>query len=83
MSLLAPVLIDQEYTITDNLVSYTVPIFTVDPEWCDVVYSFTVTDPRGKLAIKFDANMDQRIFKFFNDGTDLALAGVEFTDYTV
>lgn len=82
VSLQAPTLENQEYTITGGLVTYTVPIFTVDPDWCDIIYSFEVTDPTGQNAITFDANMDQRIFTFFNDN-DIALANNDFKDYIV
>ena len=82
VALAAPSLVDQEYTITQNSVVYQIPVFTVDPAWCDIIYSFTVTEPNGQLAITFDANMDQRIFTFDNVDS-VALAGEIFKDYTV
>ena len=51
-------LVDQEYTITDNLATYQIPKFVIDPAWCDIIYSFTVTAPEGQFAVNFDANMD-------------------------
>ena len=60
-------------------------MFTVDPAWCDIVYSFEITEPsapNGQLAVTFDANMDQRIFTFKNID-NVALAGDDFIDYTV
>ena len=36
--------LDQNYTITDSQLTYEVPAFTVDPPFCEVIYSFTVKD---------------------------------------
>jgi hypothetical protein len=59
-----------------------VPIFTYVPVFCDVVYSYTVTDPFGQFAINFDANQFVRKFSFFND-KNLALSGSTKTEYIV
>ena len=82
VSIAAPTVVDQEYTITDAAGTYQIPAFTIDPAWCDVIYSFTVTDPSGQFAVSFDANMDQRIFTF-NNIDNVALAGTDFIDYEV
>ena len=58
------------------------PEFTISPDWCDTVYSFTITDADGQLAVQFDANQDIRTFTFFNDD-NISLADLDFKDYTV
>ena len=47
-----------------------------------MIYSFVVTDPSGQDAINFNANMGERVFTFSNMDK-IALAGQNFTDYTV
>jgi hypothetical protein len=38
----------QEYTITDkDAVSYIVPVYTVDPAWCAITYTYSITDQSG------------------------------------
>ena len=32
------------YIITDDAQTYQVPIFTVDPDWCEIAYTFSVDD---------------------------------------
>ena len=58
------------------------PIFTYVPAFCDVVYSFSVTDPIGQFAITFDANQFIREFSFYNDN-NLALSGSANTEYKI
>lgn len=43
-------LVDQVYTITDTVVTYTIPEFVAVPDFCDTVYSFTVATPDGQFA---------------------------------
>ena len=49
------------------------PDFTVQPAWCDVVWSFDVAPADGVLAVTFDNNQEVRRFTVFNqDRVDLA-----------
>ena len=75
-------LIDQEYTITQPAFTYQIPKFVIEPSWCDIIYSFKITDPIGQYAVVFDANMEERIFTFFND-TGLNLAGALGTEVSI
>ena len=64
VSLVPSTLTDQEYTITQNEDSYQVPAFDADPIWCDITYSYSVSDPSGdKAIISFDAAT--QTFSFF------------------
>ena len=74
------VLTDQEYTITQTALPYTVPVYTSDPVWCDITYSYTITDPSGDPVLSFDA-LTQTFT--FNYSTDVILSGSDFIDYTV
>ena len=47
--------LDQEYTITQTTFDYQVPAFTVEPDWCAIAYSYTISDPAGNAAFTFDA----------------------------
>ena len=64
MSLAAPNLENQEYTITDNPVTYQVPEFVSDPNWCAVTYSFTITLIAGDAAVIFNSDESIRTFTF-------------------
>ena len=78
----AAALADQEYTITQNAFSYQVPVYTPDPVWCDVIYSYTITNVAGDAAVTFDPDPLVRTFSF-NQIDDLTLSGNTFTDYIV
>ena len=48
VSVVAATLTNQEYTITDDdAVPYTVPIYTADPAWCAIRYTYTITGVPG------------------------------------
>ena len=48
VSVTPSVLTNQEYILTDlDTAPYTVPVYTADPSWCAIVYTYTVTDPSG------------------------------------
>ena len=64
---------DQAYTITDYSKSYTVPVFEVDPSYCQLTYSLQVSPSDGSSAVSFEADTEI-IFTFFNDD-DVSLAG--------
>ena len=73
-------LTDQEYTITQGAFDYVVPVYTADPLWCAIEYSYTISDTLGNSALTFDGS--SRAFTFFNFD-DLAPAGLDFQDYTI
>ena len=62
VSLTASTLTDQEYTITQDLFTYQVPVYTVDPAWCAITYTYIITDPAGDAAVLFDDST--QIFTF-------------------
>ena len=53
-SVIGSALTDQEYTITQAAFPYTIPAFNSDPSWCDISYSYTITDISGDPALTFD-----------------------------
>ena len=63
-----------------SAVKYLVPLFTVDPSWCSITYSHTVTAVEGDSAVTFDALTPEFTF-FYN--TDTSISGPDFKDYTV
>ena len=56
------------------------PHITVEPAWCTVTYSYTLSDEVGDHAVTFDDDLRQ--FSFFNDDK-LELSGAVSKDYTV
>ena len=78
------ILVDQEYTITTAAVVYTFDQFIVDPIYCEMTYTYQVTDSFAAGVVQsFDS--DTRTITFYYD-TDIALSGgsaIEFTDYTI
>ena len=81
-SLLQPILENQEYTITDVPMPYQIPEFTVDPPWCDVFYTYSISTPEGDAAVDFDSDPTSRTFTFSNL-EDIYLSGTDFQDYTI
>ena len=52
VSVVAATLTNQEYTITDDdAVPYTVPIYTADPAWCAIRYTYTITGVPGDAIL--------------------------------
>ena len=51
VSIIPSTLSDQEYTITQNKFTYQVPVYTSDPSWCEITYSYTITDFAGDAAV--------------------------------
>lgn len=80
VSVTPSVLTDQEYTIIETELDYIVPPYTVDPSWCAISYSYTVTAIDGDSALSFDDVTPKFTFDY---QTDTALSGPIFTDYTV
>ena len=74
------ILNDYEYVITDYAIEYQITPFEVDPDRCQLTYTFSVTDSAGEAAVSFDA--DTLTFTFFND-EDVELGGVEEELYEV
>ena len=82
-SVTASVLTNQEYTITDDdALPYTVPVYTADPAWCAITYTYTITDVSGDAVLIFNDDPLVREFSFYYDA-DLLLCGLASTDYTV
>jgi len=56
VSVTASTLTDQEYTITDNVATYTVPVYTANPSWCAITYTYTIKDSEGNVVgnVSFD-----------------------------
>ena len=65
-SLIAPELVDQEYTITDVADLYQIPPFLAEPAWCDIEYTYTIEDIEGSAAVEFDNDPDSLTFTFEN-----------------
>ena len=74
------VLTDQEYTITETALVYAVPVYTSDPVWCDITYSYTITDTSGDAVLTFDPLTQTFTFE---EPTDVSLSGIDFIDYTI
>jgi len=75
-------LLDQDYTITDTAKLYQVPAYVVDPIWCAITYTYSVTDFAGDRALTFDNAQETREFTISNTN-DLNLSGPTSKDYTV
>ena len=56
---------------------YQIPEFTVDPPWCDVSYTYSITVPEGDAAVSFDSDPLSRTFTFSNL-EDVFLSGTDF-----
>lgn len=55
-------------------------IYTVDPAWCEIIYSYQIDDTAAKVAINFDPVA--RLFKFkYSD--DLNLCDSTSKDYII
>ena len=55
VSVTASRLTDQFYTITQNALVYKIPLYTANPSWCAITYSYTINSSVGVAAI---ANWD-------------------------
>ena len=69
-------LVDQEYTVTQTLFAYQIPPFVANPLWCDITYSYSVTDVAGDAAITFDTVTQTFMFDY---SADLSLLGQDYT----
>ena len=86
-SVAAPSLENQEYTITQDPVTYTVPVFTADPAWCAITYTYTITDSNGNnvvIATFSPLSFDDiaRLFTIDYE-TDLDFSGPTSKSYTI
>lgn len=64
-------LVDQVITITEEKKTYDFLPFYIQPDWCDISYTWSVDDDAVKSAARFDRNLKQ--FSFFYQGnTDLS-----------
>ena len=80
VSVTASVLTNQEYTITQTTFDYQVPVYTADPLWCEIIYTYGITDISGDAALTFDPLT--QIFSF-EQLDNLLLSGDVSTNYTV
>ena len=74
---------NQEYTVTNTLLTLTFSAFTANPSFCAITYTYSVTDPAGAGAI---SSFDSATRKFNFYYTNLSLSGgygFSFADYTV
>ena len=70
----------QEYTITQSVFTYEVPVYVSNPAWCAITYTYSITDAAGIVALTFDPTT--RIFTF-NQVDNLSLSGSNYKDYEV
>ena len=70
--------------MTDTQLTYQVPPFTIDPAFCDIVYTYTVKDGNGDDFAACSNCFDPatQLFTFHYDA-DLGVSGPDFIDYTV
>ena len=76
------VLVDQEYTLTGTSVDYIFDAFTVDPPFCDIIYTYSLAEATGEPVVSVS---DSRTFKFeyITDLDPLVDRLALFKDYTV
>lgn len=55
-------------------------VYTAEPSWCEIIYTYTISDPLGDTALTFDALTQTFTFDKIDD---LAPSGSAFIDYTV
>ena len=60
--------------------AYQFPVYTADPAWCDIIYTYTINDSAGEAAFTFD-DVNQKFT--FSYSADLLLSGPTSTDYTI
>ena len=66
-SLTSSTLEDKVYTITDTAVTYEVPNFVSELEWCEITYSYEVEDSSVSVAVSFDAASKTFTFEYSED----------------
>ena len=61
------------------------PPFTIDPTYCDIVYTYTVKSKLTGVDFAACSNcFDPLTLEFtFHYDSDLLIAGIDFLDYTV
>ena len=79
-SIQAGELVNQEYTITDEPKSYQFSQFSVEPDWCDIIYSYSLENNSIQQTISFDETT--RTFTFSNE-EDIHLAGESSSTYVI
>ena len=82
VSIIAPTLEAQEYTITDSAKTYKIPVFIPDPAWCDINYSYSVDIPAVNSAVTFYPDASERLFTFEYTAS-LSLCDLISTEYIV
>ena len=51
LSITSPVLVDQEYTLTDANMVYGFESFVADPPICDIMYTYSLSDAVGNPVV--------------------------------
>ena len=82
VSVASSTLTSQEYTITDTAKTYQIPVFTANPAWCEITYTYTIADVSGDAAVSFNSVATDRTFTF-SYAVDLLLSGASSTVYTI
>jgi hypothetical protein len=90
VSVAGATLLAQEYTITSSAGSYSIPAFTADPAWCEITYTYSITDEAGSTVTQatfnplmpFNDDPLEREFTF-DYSTDLTFSGDESNEYTI
>lgn len=59
---------------------YTISRFVQTPDWCDVTYELSMSDPAVESMVVFDV---EKLTFTFSQKDDLGLCGAEYTDYTI
>lgn len=59
---------------------YKIPEFSVQPDWCQITYTYSVSDSEANVVMSFNAA--ERLFTFLHQ-TDLNPSGNDSTEYTI
>ena len=68
------------YTITDSYLAYQIPTFTTELNWCDVTYSYAVTEASGSSIVNFDL---ATLTFTFEESENLILSGPNSKSYRI
>ena len=71
----ASTLSNQEYTITQETSNYTIPAFVSDPDFCQIEYSFIISDALVENTLTFDP---ETLTFYFFEPSDLLVSGDNF-----
>lgn len=80
--LIAPVMADQYYTITDHALMYAAPVFSSEPAWCQVTYTYAISEAAGDACVSFNPDQFMLGFTFYYD-SGLELSGPTETAFQI